>query len=91
MTPEKGGVPLGRESKTTVPVVLDPVLKVDGVTAQSQGESRVLRIAFSTPVAAEALDAHLAIAPEVARRIHSEEGQLVVAGGFTPGRNTGSP
>ncbi len=86
MTPEKGGAPLGRESKTTVPVVLDPLLKVDGVTAQSQGESSVLRIAFSTPVAAEALDTHLTIAPEVARRVHSEEGQLVVTGAFTPGR-----
>ncbi|QLA20145.1 alpha-2-macroglobulin family protein [Desulfolutivibrio sulfoxidireducens] len=86
MIPEKGGVPLGAQVTTTVPVVLDPVLRVDGVTAQSQGESSVLRIAFSTPVAAEALDAHLAIAPEVARRVHSEEGQLVVTGGFTPGR-----
>jgi uncharacterized protein YfaS (alpha-2-macroglobulin family) len=85
--PEKGGVPLGRESRTTVPVVLDTVLTVKGVSAESQGESSVLRLSFSTPVTAQALEDHLQIAPEVARRTHSEEGDLIVTGGFVPGKN----
>ncbi|MDQ7830832.1 MAG: alpha-2-macroglobulin [Desulfovibrionaceae bacterium] len=85
--PEKGGVPLGREVRTVVPVVLDTVLKVNAISARSQGESSVLGIAFSTPVTAKALEDHLTITPEVARRIHSEEGELIVTGDFVPGRD----
>jgi len=86
IAPEEGGVPLGREATTTVPVVLDTVLRVNAVSARSQGESSVLGIAFSTPVAAKALEDHLTISPEVSRRIHSEEGELIVTGGFAPGK-----
>lgn len=86
-TPEKGGVPLGREARTTIPVVLDTVLKVGGMSAESQAESSVLRLSFSTPVTAKALEDHLRIAPELAWRAHSEEGDLIVTGGFVPGKD----
>lgn len=85
--PEKGDIPLGRETVAVIPVVLDPHLRVRGVKATSEEGASTIRITLSTPVEADAATAgRLRVEPEVELELAADGEQLILGGSFQPGQ-----
>lgn len=77
---------LGREFRREIVLRLDPVLRVDGVSPQSdKGQARI-QIEFSAPVDAAALRERLRVEPQAEVAVSARGRTATVSGALSPGR-----
>ncbi len=76
---------LAADAEETIDLVLDPVLRVEKITADSQADQASLSVEFSSAVQSDVAAARVKVSPTVSFRAAAAGRTLTLSGGFKPG------
>lgn len=87
LTPAEGNVPLAEAYVHEIPVGSSEKLALRSAQATSGERESVIRLTFSSPVAADVAGRFVTVEPKIEFRLAADRNDLVLTGPFLPGRS----
>ena len=85
LTPRQGDLPLGETVSRSITLALDPVLRLESVSADRARDSGTITLNFSSPVTAREAEDFVTLTPEASHFAQAQGTDLILTGDFLPG------